>query len=427
MFNTDFDSDFDFDFETQPTMRSSTHMTTDPLAWTRADFPLLQRRIDGELITHLDSASTAPKPQAVLDAILHYYRDCTANVHRGVHVLSEEATEAFEHTRQEVASFLNASPSEIIFTRNSTEGVNLVAHGLGLTPTDEVIAPALEHHSNFMPWRVSARLVSVGLAPDGTPHYDELASRLSPATRLVALAQVSNTLGVIAPVASWIAIAHAQGVPVLVDASQSASHLPIDVRALDCDFLVLSGHKLLGPSGVGVLYGKRERLEQLGLYQVGGGMVSYHGDDRYSVQDVPWRFEAGTPNIEGVIGLGAAIAYLRRIGMPAVAAHSQALGQHLVEGLRAIPGTRILADTAPFADRIGLATFTLHAPGQTSETVARLLCDRHQILVSGGYHCAHILHHRLNLTGTIRASTHIFNTHAEIDRLLAAVREIVEA
>jgi cysteine desulfurase/selenocysteine lyase len=227
-------------------------------------------------------------------------------------------------------------------------------------------------------------------------------------------------------VAQWIAAAHARGVPVLVDASQSASHLPIDVRALDCDFLVFSGHKVLGPSGVGVLYGKRERLDALGLYQVGGGMVTYHGDDRFTVQDVPWRFEAGTPNIEGVIGLGAAIAYLRGIGMAAAAAHSQALGRHLVEGLRAIPGTRILADSAPLAERIGLAAFTVNAPGLGAEGVARALCDRHQILVSGGYHCAHILHHRLQLAGTVRASTHIFNTHAEIDHLLAALRELVE-
>ena len=401
-------------------------MTTDPLSWTRADFPLLHRRIDGQLITHLDSASTAPKPQAVIDAVVRCYRESTANVHRGVHVLSEEATASFEGARQEVASFLNASPSEIIFTRNSTEGINLVAHGLGLGPADEVVLPALEHHSNFMPWRVSARGMPVSLGPDGLPHYEAIESHLTGATRLVALAQVSNTLGVVAPVAQWIAAAHARNVPVLVDASQSASHLPIDVRALACDFLVLSGHKLLGPSGVGVLYGKRERLEALGLYQVGGGMVSYHGDDRFTVQDVPWRFEAGTPNIEGVIGLGAAIAYLRRIGMDAVAAHSQALGQHLVEGLRAIPGTRILADSAPLANRIGLATFTVNAPGLTAEGVARALCDRHQILVSGGYHCAHILHHRLQLVGTVRASTHVFNTHAEIDRLLTAVRELAE-
>jgi cysteine desulfurase/selenocysteine lyase len=277
-----------------------------------------------------------------------------------------------------------------------------------------------------MAWRVHARAVPAGLAPDGLPLYEEIHGRLSPRTRLVTLAHVSNTLGVVAPVEAWIEAAHRRGVPVLIDASQSASHLPLDVKALDCDFLVFSGHKLLGPSGVGVLYGKRERLESLSLYQVGGGMVKVHGDNDFTTQDLPWRFEAGTPNIEGVIGLGAAVAYLRRIGMETVRRHSHDLGVHLVEQLRAIPGTTILGDSAPADRRIGLATFTVRAPGLGQESVARALCDRHQILVSGGYHCAHILHHRLELEGTVRASTHVFNPRDEIDRLLAALRELVE-
>lgn len=396
------------------------------LSWTRADFPLLKRRIDGRPLTHLDSASTAPKPQSVIDAVTRYYTDCTANVHRGVHVLSEEATDAFEQARQEVASLIGASPGEIVFTRNSTEGINLVASGLGLRPDDEVVITALEHHSNFMPWRRQARAVPVGLEADGVPRYGEIHERLSPRTRLVALAHVSNTLGVVAPVESWIGAAHARGLPALIDASQSASHVPIDVKAMDCDFLVLSGHKLLGPSGIGVLYGKRERLEALDLYQVGGGMVKRHGDDGYTPHDVPGRFEAGTPAIEGVIGLGAAVAYLRRIGLAEVRRHSQSLGRRLVEQLRTIPNTRILADSVPLDQRIGLATFVLQAPGLGQESIARLLCDRHQILVSGGYHCAHILHHRLNLEGTVRASTHVFNTPEDIDRLIGALRDIAE-
>lgn len=399
-------------------------MTTDPLSFTRADFPLLRREIDGRPLIHLDSASTAPKPQCVIDAVTEFYTCHTANVHRGVHVLSEEATERFERARQEVASFLNAAPSEIVFTRNATEGINLVAHGLGLSPDDEVVLTASEHHSNFLPWRVCARAVPVGIGPDGVPAYGEIHARLSPRTRLAALAHVSNTLGLVAPVAEWVAAAHERGVPVLVDASQSASHVPIDVRAMDCDFLVLSGHKLLGPSGIGVLYGKRERLEALGLYQVGGGMVKRHADDQFVVQELPGRFEAGTPNIEGVIGLGAAVAYLRRLGMPAVFAHSRDLGRHLMEGLRGIPGTKILGASAPLEQRIGLATFTVPVPGLTQEGVARALCDRHQILVSGGLHCAHILHHRLQLEGTVRASTHVFNTHAEIERLIAALQDL---
>jgi cysteine desulfurase/selenocysteine lyase len=396
------------------------------LTWTRADFPLLKRLIDGQPLTHLDSASTAPKPQCVIDAVNGFYTGHTANVHRGVHVLSEEATEVFEHARQEVASLIGASPEEIVFTRNSTEGINLVAHGLGLQSDDEVVITALEHHSNFMPWRLHSRAVPVGLEADGQPRYGEIHERLSTHTRLVALAHVSTPLGVEAPIAQWIAAAHDRGIPALIDASQSASHVPIDVKVLDCDFLVLSGHKLLGPSGIGVLYGKRERLEALALYQVGGGMVKLHGDQRYTTHDIPWRFEAGTPNIEGVIGLGAAVAYLRRIGMTAIHRHSRDLGRYLVEQLRTIPRTEILADSVPFEQRIGLVTFVVRAPGLGQEGVARLLCDRHQILVSGGYHCAHILHHRLNLEGTVRASTQVFNTVGDIDRLIAALREIVE-
>ena len=396
----------------------------EPLAHTRADFPLLERTIDGRPIVYLDSASTAPKPRCVIDAVVGAYTGHTANVHRGVHVLSEEATEAFEAARAEVASFLNASPAEIVFTRNSTEGVNLVAHGLGLGGDDEVVLTALEHHSNFLPWRMAARAVPVGLHEDGMPRYEEVERLLSPATRLLALAQVSNTTGVVAPVERWVAAAHARGLPVLVDAAQSASHLPIDVRALDCDFLVLSGHKLLGPSGIGVLYGKRERLERLALYQTGGGMVRHHGENGFEAHEVPLRFEAGTPNIEGAVGLGAALSYLRGLGMDAVLAHSLALGRHLVEGLRGIPGVRIVAGSAPLERRIGLATFTLEAAGVSQESLARLLCDRYQIIASGGYHCAHLLHDRMQLAGTVRISTHVFNTHAEIERVLDAMREI---
>ena len=396
----------------------------EPLAHTRADFPLLEREIDGRPIAYLDSASTAPKPHPVIEAVLDCYRRHTANVHRGVHVLAEEASEAYEAARTEVASFLNAAPDEIVFTRNSTEGVNLVAHGLGLGRDDEVVVTALEHHSNFLPWRAAARTVAVGLGDDGLPRYDEVERALSPRTRLLALAQVPNTTGVIAPVERWVALARERGVPLLVDAAQSASHLPIDVRALDCDFLVLSGHKLLGPSGIGVLYGKRERLAGLALYQTGGGMVRRHTDAGFTPHEVPQRFEAGTPNIEGAVGLGAAVGYLRALGMEAVRAHSLALGRHLVEGLREIPGARIVAGSAPVDRRIGLAAFTLAAPGLGQEAVARLLCDRYGILLSGGYHCAHVLHDRLGLDGTVRISTHVFNTHAEIDRALAALREI---
>ncbi|MBM2824687.1 MAG: Cysteine desulfurase [Dehalococcoidales bacterium] len=399
-------------------------MSIDRFAFTRKEFPFLSREIDGHPIIYLDSASTTPKPQCVIDAVTNIYHNGTANVHRGVHTVADEVTEAYEDARREIASFLNASPSEIVFTRNSTEGVNIVASGMGLMPDDEVVLTALEHHSNYLPWRLRARIISIGLTNDGLPFYDEVESVLSPRTRLLTLAHVPNTTGVIAPIERWIDIAHHHGLPVLIDASQSSSHLPLDVRALDCDYLVLSGHKLLGPSGIGVLFGKRERLDELSLYQTGGGMVRYHGEDRFEVQDVPQRFEAGTPNIEGAIGLGAAVAWLRSLGMNNVMEHSQSLGIHLAEGLRKIPGANVLAASAPPERRIGLTTLSLDIPGFSQESLARLLCDRYQILVSGGYHCAHILHHRLKLEGTIRISTHVFNTHDEIERVVSALHEL---
>jgi cysteine desulfurase / selenocysteine lyase len=397
---------------------------SDPLAFTRAEFPLLSRTIDGLPITYLDSASTSPKPLCVIDAVTDVYRRTTANVHRGVHLLADEATEAFEGARREVAAFLNASPAEIVFTRNTTEGINLVAAGIGLAPEDEVVLTALEHHSNYLPWRLHARTVPVGLSEDGLPFYGEVEKAITRRTRMLALAHVSNTAGVEAPVSLWAEAARRHGLPLLVDASQSASHLPIDVKAMGCDFLVLSGHKLLGPSGIGVLYGKRERLAALKLYQAGGGMVRYHGEDRVETEEAPQRFEAGTPNIEGAVGLGAAAAWLSRLGMARVREHSRALGRHLLEGLHGFPGAAVVAGSAPLELRIGLAAFSLDAPGFTAESLARLLCDRYQILVSGGYHCAHILHHRLRREGTLRISTHVFNTHQEIDRALSALREI---
>ena len=398
---------------------------TDPRTSIRDEFPFLARELDGHRVTYLDNASTSPKPQCVIDAVTNVYRDATSNVHRGVHSLADEVTTTYEDARREIASFLNASPSEIVFTRNSTEGINIVASGLGLLAEDEVVLTPAEHNSNYLPWNSRAKTVPVGMTADGLPLYDEVENFLSPRTKLLTLAHVSNTTGIIAPIERWVDVAHRRGLPVLIDAAQSASHVPIDVRALDCDYLVFSGHKILGPSGIGVLYGKRERLANLPLYQTGGGMVRYSGEDRFEVQDVPQRFEAGTPNIEGAIGLAAAVKWLRRLGMDTVMAHSKSLGRHLIEGLGSISGVRVLASSAPLERRIGLATFSLDAPGFSPESIARLLCDRYQILVSGGYHCAHILHDRLGLAGTVRISAHVFTTHEEIDRTIAALSEII--
>jgi cysteine desulfurase/selenocysteine lyase len=391
----------------------------------KSDFPLLARELDGMPITYLDSASTTPKPRVVIDAVTRYYTEIGANVHRGVHPLGEAATAAYERARYAAASLINASPSEIVFTRNATEAFNLIATGLDLTPGDEVIFPASEHHSNYMPWRMIARPVLVDIDDEAVPRYQQLKERLSPRTRLVTLAHVSNVTGVVAPVEEWIATAHAAGVPIMIDASQSISHLPIDVKKLDCDFLAFSSHKIFGPSGVGVLYVRKDRFEKLQLWNVGGGMVNYHGEDRFEVREAPFRYEAGTPNIEGAIGLGAAIEYVRAAKLDAIAKHSQALGAQLVEGLRALPGAKVLGAHVPAAQRVALCTVSVPVPSMTQANLARLLADSHAILVSGGFHCAHILHHRVQLDGTLRASAHLYTDAEDIERLIGALRDLL--
>jgi cysteine desulfurase/selenocysteine lyase len=404
---------------------------TDDLALRiRPEFPMLARTIDGQPLVFLDSASTTPKPRAVIDAVVHYYERCTANVHRGVHALGHEATQLYDAARIEAAGLLGAGPDEIVFLRGTTEAINFVAHGLGLGPDDDVIFPAGEHHANWLPWRVRARPVPMPIDEDGVPRWETLESLFTPKTRLVAFGHVSNVTGCIAPVEEVVRAAHARGVPVLLDAAQSISHLPIDVKKLDVDMLAASSHKAFGPSGVGILYAKRERLQGFPLYQVGGGMVAMNEDivgeapSQFLPLDVPFRFEAGTPAIEATIGFGAAIRWMRSIGLAAIREHDLELARYLVARLQELPGVRVLAGRAPLERRIALATFVVDAPGMTQENVARALCDMFGVCVSGGYHCTHVLHARARLSGTVRASPHIFNTRAEIDRLVEGVREI---
>jgi cysteine desulfurase/selenocysteine lyase len=391
----------------------------------REDFPLLAQTLDGRPITYLDSASTTPKPRVVIDAVVDYYQRYGANVHRGVHPLGERATDAYEQARYEVASLINASPAEIVFVSNATDGINLVARSLGLAPDDVVLVPASEHHSNFLPWRQHGRTLVAPIDDEAVPRWDELHALIDTQPRVLAFAQVSNVTGALAPAQALCAHARDRKVLTLVDASQSISHLPVDVRALGCDFLAFSGHKLFGPSGVGVLYARRECLAALAVDKVGGGMVSRHSEDGFVARDGPFRFEAGTPNIEGAIGLGAAVRYLRALDLGKVAAHSQALGAQLVDGLTAIPGARVLARSVPRDQRIALVTVSLPVPGLSQEGVARLLADSHGILVSGGYHCAHLLHDHAALAGTVRLSAHAFNDESEIARAVAALAELV--
>ncbi len=396
----------------------------------RPEFPLLSRTVEGHPLVFLDSASTTPKPRAVVDAVLGYYERSTGNVHRGVHALGQEATALYDAARLEAASLLNAAPDEVVFVRGTTEGINLLSHGLALGPDDEVVFPASEHHANWLPWRVGARPVPMPIDDDGVPRWDALPSLLTPRTKLVAFAHVSNVTGCIAPVADVVSLAHARGIPVLLDAAQSLSHLPIDVKKLDVDFLAASSHKAFGPSGVGILYGKRERLQSLALYQVGGGMVSRNEDvvegrpGRLVPLDVPFRFEAGTPAIEATIGFGAAVRWMRAVGMGAIREHDLAQTRYLLPRLREVPGVRLLAADVPAEQRIALATFVVDAPGMTQENVARALCDLYGVCVSGGVHCAHVLHARLHLDGTARASAHAFNTTADLDTLIEGVRSL---
>ena len=387
-----------------------------------AGFPLLERGYDGAPFVYLDSASTTPKPRPVIDAVARYYETIGANVHRGVHPIAEAATEEFERARHRVAALIGAQPSEIVFTRNATDSFNLLGRALRLGAEDEVVFPASEHHSNYMPWRATATPKLVDIDEEAVPKWSQLGSRLGKRTRLVSVAHVSNVTGVVAPVEEWIETAHAAGVPVMIDASQSIAHLPIDVRRLNVDFMAFSSHKMFGPNGVGVLYVRRDRFAELGLGDVGGGMVALHAEDRFEAKEAPFRYEAGTPNVEGVIGLGAAVDYLRDIGMEAIAAHSRALAEQLVGGLAELPNATVLGRSA--SDRIALATVSLSLPSMGQQDIARLLADAHGIFVSGGYHCAHVLHHRLRLDGTLRASAQIFNDSSDIEALLGALREL---
>ena len=387
-----------------------------------AGFPLLERGYDGAPFVYLDSASTTPKPREVIAAVSRYYETLGANVHRGLHPLAEGATEEYERARHRVAALIGATPGEIVFTHNATDASNLVARALAFTPGDEVVFPASEHHSNYLPWRVHATPRLVDIDEEAVPRWSQLPALIGERTRLVTLAHVSNVTGVIAPVEECVEAAHRAGVPVMLDAAQSISHLPIDVRALGVDFMAFSSHKMFGPNGVGVLYVRRERFDELGFGNVGGGMVALHAEERFEPLAAPFRFEAGTPNVEGVIGLGAAVDFLLRRGMASIAAHSRRLAARLMDGLGSLPAATVLGRSAP--DRIALATVSLPWPTLRQQDVARLLADAHGIYVSGGYHCAHVLHHRLNLDGTLRASAHLFNDEGDVYKLVEALREL---
>jgi len=386
---------------------------------TRTDFPILNRRVHGQPIVYLDSAATSLRPQAVIDAVTRFYTHHTANVHRAVHLLAEEATELFDNARGSLARFLNAEEDQIVFTRGTTEAINLVHYGFpGLKRT---VTTALEHHSNFLPWAFANGSHTVRVDSLGSLDMDDLDAALKAGADLVAISHVSNALGVILPIEEIIRRAHAAGALVLLDAAQSVPHMPIDVKALDVDFLACSAHKMLGPGGIGALYAKTELLERMQPWHLGGNIIDQVHIDGYTLQGPPHKFEAGTPAIEAVIGWGAAVQYLSDIGMDKVQTHDNELVTYTLDRLGAIDGVRIVGPVDP---SIRSASVSFNVEGLEAHGVAKMLSNRANVFVRSGFHCAQPLHETLGILPTVRASFYLYNQTQDIDILAEALGSI---
>jgi cysteine desulfurase/selenocysteine lyase len=395
----------------------------------RRDFPILHQRVHGKPLVYLDNAATTQKPQAVIDALVHYYSTDNGNVHRGVHQLSQRATDAYEDARVTVQKFLNAAESsEIVFVRGATEGINLVAATYGRTNVaagDEVVISVMEHHSNIVPWQMlceekGAKLKVIPINDAGELLLDEYARLLTPKTKLVAVAHVSNALGTVNPVARIIELAHARGIPVLVDGAQAAPHLKIDVQSLNCDFYVFSSHKVFGPTGFGVLYGKKALLEKMPPYQGGGDMILAVTFEKTIYNALPYKFEAGTPHIAGAIGVAQAIHYLAAIGMDAIMAHEADLLAYATERIAAIPGVKIIGTAKEKAGVISFVMDSAHA-----HDVGTIL-DQEGIAIRTGHHCAMPIMERFAVPATARASLALYNTKEEIDALAKGIMKVRE-
>jgi cysteine desulfurase/selenocysteine lyase len=392
----------------------------------RQDFPILHQTIHGHPLVYLDSAATSQKPQVVIDAVSRFYLSDNSNVHRGVHRLSERATAAFELAREKVRRFINAGKvEEVVFVRGTTEAINLVAQTFGrlkVAPGDQVLISVMEHHSNIVPWQIlcqekGASLRVVPINDAGELSIEEFENQLGPRTRLVALAHVSNALGTINPVRKLIEIAHRREVPVLLDGAQAAPHLKVDVQALDCDFYALSSHKMFGPMGIGVLYGKNRWLEAMPPYQGGGDMILSVSFDKTVYNRLPYKFEAGTPDVAGAIGLGAAIDYLTGLDQDAIAAYEHELLQYGTESLKKIEGLRLIGTAREKASVLSFVMENIH-PHDLGTVL-----DREGIAVRTGHHCAQPLMQRFGVPATARASLALYNTAEDIDRLAAAIRK----
>jgi len=395
----------------------------------REDFPVLKQQIHGKPLVYMDSAATAQKPYAVIDAIRRFHEVDCANIHRGVHELSQRSTAAYEQTRTRAREFLNAaSDAEIVFVRGTTEAVNLVASSWGhrnVKPGDEIVISAMEHHSNIVPWQMlcearDARLRVIPMNDRGALILEEYEKLLNPRTRMVAVAHISNALGTVNPVAEMIAMAHRAGALALIDGAQAAPHLAVDVRALDADFYAFSGHKVLGPTGIGILYGKQALLEDMPPYQGGGDMIRTVTFEKTTYADLPYKFEAGTPNIAGGIGLGAALEYIGRIGIERIAAWEHELLRYGTEQLERIPGLRIIGTA-----RRKAAVLSFVIDGIHPHDIGTVL-DLDGIAVRTGHHCAQPVMDRFHVPATTRASLAFYNTIAEIDKLVQGIHKVKE-
>ena len=399
----------------------------------REDFPILQREVYGKPLVYLDNAATTQKPLSVLDAMRDEYLNVNANVHRGVHYLSQQATDLHEAAREKVRQFINAQKTEeIVFTRGTTEAINLVASSFcegQMQPGDEVLVTEMEHHSNIVSWQLQAQKLGIvvkhlPITDDGKLCLDNVEAYLTEKTKLLSIAHVSNVLGTVNPVEQIIKIAHEHGIPVLVDGAQSAPHMKIDVQAMDCDFFAFSGHKMYGPTGIGVLYGKEEWLEKLPPYQGGGEMIDKVTWEKTTFERLPFKFEAGTPDYVATHGLAKAIEYMEGIGLDAIQQHEQELTRYCMEQLQSIDGMTIYGPSVindSIADKDAVVSFNV---GNIHHLDMGTLLDRLGIAVRTGHHCAQPLMDRLGISGTVRASFALYNTKEEIDTLVAGIRRV---
>ena len=395
----------------------------------RAHFPILRKQVRGHQLVYLDNAATSQKPRAVIDAIVRYYEQDNANIHRGVHYLSERATEEYETARNVVQSFLGAErPSEVIFVRSATEAINLVAQTYGrvhVGPGDEVVITAMEHHSNIVPWQLlcGERQAKLRIAPindNGELILDEFERVLGPRTKIVAVSQVSNALGTLNPIATITAMAHTRNIPVLVDGAQAAPRLSVNVQDMDCDFYTFSGHKAYGPTGIGVLYGKAELLEGMPPYQGGGDMISSVTFEKTIYNKVPHKFEAGTPDMSGAVGLRAALEYLNSLGMDSIAVYEHALLKYATEAVSKISGVRLIGTAR---EKVGVLSFVMD--DIHPHDIGTIL-DQEGIAIRTGHHCAQPVMERFGVEATARASFALYNTKLEIDKLVQGIQKVRE-